>query len=131
MRYRDDPRRARHPDLGPITGGNALISDLRSAWSGWVDRFLSWGMLVAIVAVALVGLALLTSIKHPAAGAPAAPVTVLMSQPIDSALPSVKLAKRPAASTGDCNDAATAGRAGACAQSQADPASVPGASPGH
>jgi hypothetical protein len=108
-----------------------LISVPRSAWSAQADRFLTWGMLVAVVVVALVGLGLLTSIKHPAAGAAAAPVTVLMSQPIDSALPSVELTKRSAESARPCTDAQPANRDGACPPRRAAAPGVAGGPSGH
>ncbi len=72
-----------------------MNTDPRGPWSRSVDRFLSWGVLVAVVAAALIGLALLVTIRHPAAGPVPGGPTVLMSQPLDGARPSVEL-RRPA-----------------------------------
>jgi len=73
----------------------------------WVDRLLSWGVLATVVAVALIGLALLTTARHPTPTHSATGGTVLMAQPIDSALPTVQLGRRPTGTDPCAQPAAT------------------------
>jgi hypothetical protein len=62
-------------------------------WGRWADRFLTWGTLTTVVAVALVGLALLTTARHPARHDADGSSSVLMANPIGSERPSIELHK--------------------------------------
>lgn len=70
-----------------------MRNEAEGNWGRWADRFLSWGTLATVVAVALVGLALLATARRPAHRDADGPSSVLMANPIDSEHPSIELHK--------------------------------------
>jgi hypothetical protein len=79
---------------------DSLKTDAEGEWPVWADRVFTWGMLIAIPVVGVVGFALLTSIKHPRAGelqdatTPAGHRATLLAAPeLESPLPSIQLGK--------------------------------------
>jgi len=47
-----------------------LKDEPTAPWASWTDRLLTWGLIVVIPLVALLGFGLLTSVKHAPPGTP-------------------------------------------------------------
>src|SRR5271165_5065555 len=57
-----------------LAGEALLITDWKGLRADWGDRLFTWGLAIAIPAIALIGFGLLTSVRHAAEEAPAAAV---------------------------------------------------------
>ena len=97
----------------PDPHADSRTTEAEGEWPLWADRAFTWGMLIAIPVVGVVGFALLTSIKHPHAGelpAPGTPpphrATLLAAPELDGALPSVQLGKTAPPGRTACADGA-------------------------
>lgn len=79
------------------------------------DRLFAWGLPLAIVAIGVIGVALLLSVDHrrPAiAPAPPRAAPILMSVEAENALPAVQLGGGSGASAGPCRAPASRDRTG-------------------
>lgn len=74
----------------------SLDPEPKSEWTERADRLLTWGMVIAIPLIGILGFGMLTSVKHtPVKAPPKGQERVLAAPEIDSPRPSVELKHAP------------------------------------